>query len=136
LSRRGLHGFATLRTRPPVPVEPALLVPKHRCTKCGAVLGRRNRTDTCSACSLGHIEIPDWAAELIAFDDHPHTVSTVASVIMDKPRNHYKQINDVDEIVALRAQGMSAYAIARETCHNRTTVVDVLRRVDRDKGEA
>jgi hypothetical protein len=58
-----LGGFNSLRTRPPQPMDPALVPEARHCTICGARLSRYNITDSC-CCHMGAYDIPEWATAL------------------------------------------------------------------------
>lgn len=71
-----LNGFASLRTRPNVPltVEPK---EKRRCPKCGAVLAE-GRTGLCRPCGGGHVELPSLLVFLAEQDASDYTINTIA----------------------------------------------------------
>ena len=74
-----LNGFASLRTRPNVPltVEPK---EKRRCPNCGAVLAE-GRTGLCRPCGGGHVELPSLLVFLAELDASDYSVNTIARTI-------------------------------------------------------
>lgn len=83
--RDGLNGFASLRTRPNVPVDPALLPPKRYCTECGALLRRSNPGPLCGVCTP-HVDIPEWAITVVEFDNRSSTINTLAAALAGNHR--------------------------------------------------
>lgn len=110
--RDGLNGFASLRTRPNVPVDPRLLEPRRRCTRCGAVLRRSNPGPLCGVC-MPHVHIPGWAAELIEFDDRPETLNTIAGVLSGGHRQTLTKRRNTAIRAAYFEEGASIAELAR-----------------------
>lgn len=77
----GLRGFASLRTRPGVPVSAELLEPKRYCSKCGAQLRQTNPGPLCAPCQGQMVEIPAWATLLGSFSDDAYTINTLAAAV-------------------------------------------------------
>lgn len=128
----GIHGFASLRTRPNVPVDPALLVPVRRCVRCGCVLRRSNPTDTCMPCGAGVIDIPGWLITLVDYnpDDRFHLEELAAVVRPVTPAERLEAVQRRNaEMVTAWQGGESVESIAARYGLARTSARDIVYKV-------
>lgn len=124
-----LRGFANLRTRP---IERSMPPEKRRCQKCHAVLLSGNITDTCSPCSLGEVDVPEWMVAVVESDDRKTTIDHLASLLTGGPRfnDRYRPNRErTDKVRRLYATGDYSWSdLARMFGVAKGTIEDIINR--------
>lgn len=120
--RDGLRGFASLRTRPGTPMDPALRAPERFCERCGARLRRSNPGPLCMPCTQQEpVQCPEWMMTLADFDSRPATVTLLAALLIGSERRTVTQERN-ESIKALyeagkhsREQLADLYGLSKES---------------------